>query len=462
MKPITRNEEAMEIRKRNSRIAILVIFMMIMISLGVSDALRGIFAEVFEEQFQLSKVQVSWIVTASYVGNLLFMLLGGRWVDRVDKKKACIGIMMVWSVSMLIFINVRSYGGLLFGMFLAMGASTLMNTMMNILSPVLFGTLAGTFVNLLFFVQGIGTSGSQKLGGIYARSFGDFAAVCGTLMVIGVVASVLLWRVDFPEDGEKRIERERERIGRERERIGGEEESERKEDERRGNEEERIESAEEWIRFKNKKIRIEEKRKKNWNCKQVRSNEKSVKSQTIIVLFGLLFGFYFVAEHGIMNWWALYCKQGLMLSSNKASTSVALFFGGITVGRLLFAPVVGKIGVAKSLKIMGGIGMGLYIIGICLGRSGVYLMGISGVFLSILYPTMVLNLQAYFPKKVIATMTGIIISIGTIFDIAFNASYGYLVESVGFRVSIYIFPCAMVLFYGLLLFILADGAKQGN
>lgn len=44
-------------------------------------------------------------------------------------------------------------------MFLALGASTLLNTTVNILTPAVF-CYAGLMVNVLF-IQGIGTSGSQ-------------------------------------------------------------------------------------------------------------------------------------------------------------------------------------------------------------------------------------------------------------------------------------------------------------
>ena len=53
-------------------------FAVLMFGLGSSDSLRGIFAPVFQNRYALSDPQLSMIVTISYVGNLLFLSLGGK------------------------------------------------------------------------------------------------------------------------------------------------------------------------------------------------------------------------------------------------------------------------------------------------------------------------------------------------------------------------------------------------
>ena len=57
--------------KRTKWIAFLC-FAFLMAGLGANDALRGIFAPVFQNRYDLSGSQLSLIVTISYVGNLLF------------------------------------------------------------------------------------------------------------------------------------------------------------------------------------------------------------------------------------------------------------------------------------------------------------------------------------------------------------------------------------------------------
>ena len=380
---------------------IFVAFMLIMIGLGISDSNRGVFSTIFERELLLSKTQVSMIVTVSYVGNLLFMLFGGNAADRFDKKKACMGILGLWTAAQVIFVCTDNYTGLLIGMFISMGASTLMNTMMNILSPVFFGTMAGLYVNVLFFVQGIGTSGNQKLTGSLATGYADYRRLCLGLALIGVVSLILLGLTKFRSQKDNCAERGR-------------------------------------------ATDISAEERKSADSKK---SFRTCMSGTVLAM-GLIFGFYFVAEHGILNWWFMYCTQGLGLDSGSASTGVSLFFGTMTVGRLLMAPVVQKLGTGRSITILGGLGTAVYLLGVFLGTGGIWLLGISGIFISIVYPTIVLLLQEFFPKDTIATVTGMVISIGTLFDIAFNAVFGSLVETVGFGICRIIFPVAILSFYG--------------
>ena len=39
----------------------------------------------------------------------------------------------------------------------------------------------------------------------------------------------------------------------------------------------------------------------------------------ILWLLVLVFGFYFIGEHGVLNWLLLYCKDQFGMDSNQAS-----------------------------------------------------------------------------------------------------------------------------------------------
>ena len=404
-------------KKRIDNVLVLLVFMLIMVALGISDSNRGVFSSIFERELRLTKPQLSLIVTVSYVGNLLFMLFGGKIADRMDRKKACMGILGLWTAAQILFACTDNYLWLLVGMFVSMGASTLMNTMINILSPFFFGAMAGLYVNVLFFVQGIGTSGNQKITGTLADSYAQYRLLCLGMAVVGVVSLLILSRTRFEKTGEGA-------------KSWGE---------RPGGEAAPAQS--------------------HASGTEVKSGARRTAAVSGMVLaMGLVFGFYFVAEHGIMNWWSMYCSQGLGLDNGMASTSVSLFFGTMTAGRLLMAPVVQKLGSRRSILILGGAGTLLYLMGVLLGAKGVLLLGISGIFLSIVYPTMVLLLQELFPKERITAMTGMVISIGTLFDIAFNVMFGSLVTSAGFGVCRLIFPVAIAGFY--LLFFMVTGRRK--
>lgn len=363
---------------------VLLSFMIIMIVMGANDSLRGVFALLFQEHFQLTAFQISLIITVSYLGNLVFLFFGGAFIDGHHKKKAFLAILCIWITGALIFILTDNFILLLVGMFLCMGASTLINTTINILVPVIFAASPGMIVNILFFIQGIGTSTSQNLGGKLIMEYSTWQKVNLALTVMAGAGLVLLVMAEIPDS------------------------------------------------------RQEEKKKVSY---------RSIFAEPVFWCLTIVFGFYFIAEHGILNWLILYGRNELKLTAPGASRYLSLFFGGITLGRLIFAPVVQRCGIIKSITLFGGAGTLCYIAGILSSRQGILLLSLSGLAVSILYPTMVLMIRQFFEEDRIATVTGAVISLATVFDIVFNMAFGKLVDRSGLGVSFLILPISMAAFY---------------
>lgn len=367
---------------------VFIAFSICMIVLGASDSLRGIFSIVFQEYYELSTTQLSMIVTISYLGNLVFLLCGGNFLDRFNKKYVFISTLSIWIIGALLFIRGNSYISLLLGMFLCTGASTLLNTTINILVPAIFAGAPGLIVNVLFFIQGIGTSGSQNIVGRFAADISYWKMVNIVLLGASLIGMLFMFYSTIPK-----VEQKKETI----------------------------------------------------------SYVHIIKNPAFI-FYILIFGFYFIAEHGILNWFMLYGINGLELEYDRASFFLSIFFGGITLGRLMFAPLVQMLGVQRSVIVFGLIGGLLYIIGIAGGIKTVVLLSGSGLILSILYPTLVLMIQSYYDKECIASATGVIISIATLFDIIFNLGFGKIVDTLGMRQSFYILQISMLLFLSSLIF----------
>lgn len=363
-------------------------FAVLMFGLGSSDSLRGIFAPVFQNRYALSDTQLSLIVTISYVGNLLFLSLGGKLLDTFGRKTVVLSVTAIWVLSMLLNVVSDSYICILISMFFALGASTLLNTTVNILTPVVFSGYAGLMVNIFFFIQGIGTSGSQFVLGRYGLSYPGFKGVSFLLLLIGAAAGFLL--ILIPLGGEKQPEH---------------------------------------LQSKGKT-----------EAPVTQANPKPA----VFILLCTMIGFYFIGEHGIMNWLFSYCIQAFQLPSGKASVYLSLFWGGMTAGRLIFAPVVQRQGTVKSIRIFGTVGTLLFCAGILIGENGILLLSISGLAISVLYPTMVLLIQQIYQAEVVATRTGAIISVATVADIVFNLFFGVITGAIGYRLSFMILPACMV------------------
>lgn len=381
-------------------------FMLIMIALGASDAMRGIYNPVFKEYFLLDNKHVSLIVTISYVGNLIFLLIGGYLADRIERKRVAVCAMLLWIAALLLYLATDNFFCLLMGMFLSMGASTLMNTMINLMTPAFFGGAGAMIINILFFTQGIGTAGSQKLFGTYAQSFSGWKTANILLLLTGGCGTF------FFALGKSRASLEK--------------------------------NAEE-----QKDTRVQRKKECVW------------KKKAFFYLI-LIFGFYFVAEHGILNWLTVYATGAFGLSAAAASTCLSLFFGGMTIGRLVFAPVVLRMGVEKSISIFGILAVIIYSLGIFGGEKTILLLGAAGLFLSVIYPTLLMLIQKSFPFEQAGTATGLIISIATVYDIGFNAVFGTAVDRFGYRTAFMVLPLCLILFLCFLFVLLRQNQSENK
>ena len=370
-------------KKWSSRLTFFA-FGVLMVGLGSNDSLRGIFSTIFQEHFSLTTTQLGLIVTASYIGNLVFLLVGGNLSTRFSKKRVLQVLILIWMAALALFAFTSNYTVLLIGMALALGSSTLLNTTMNLITPLLFATAPGFFVNFLFFTQEIGTSGSQYVLGSHADGFAFWQHTNLVLLILGAVAFVLLLFCNVPEEAAAPADAPAQKGG------------------------------------------------YDWR---------------IIVPYVLVFGFYFIAEHGVMNWMVAYGVDGLGLPQASAAKYLSVFFGGMMIGRLCLSPLVDKLGALKSLAAFGGVSCVLYLIGSLGGAVTMPVWAISGLSFSILYPTLVMSIRLYFPAQQVSGAAGTILSIASLADILFNVGFGKLVDVAGYAVSIRVLPLSVLAFF---------------
>lgn len=370
-------------KKWSSRLTFFA-FVVLMVGLGSNDSLRGIFSTIFQEHFSLTTTQLGLIVTASYIGNLVFLLVGGNLSTRFSKKRVLQVLILIWMAALALFAFTSNYTVLLIGMALALGSSTLLNTTMNLITPLLFATAPGFFVNFLFFTQEIGTSGSQYVLGSHADGFAFWQHTNLVLLILGAVAFVLLLFCNVPEEAAAPADAPAQKGG------------------------------------------------YDWR---------------IVVPYVLVFGFYFIAEHGVMNWMVAYGVDGLGLPQASAAKYLSVFFGGMMIGRLCLSPLVDKLGALKSLAAFGGVSCVLYLIGSLGGAVAMPIWAISGLSFSILYPTLVMSIRLYFPAQQVSGAAGTILSIASLADILFNVGFGKLVDVMGYAVSIRVLPLSVLAFF---------------
>ena len=263
---------------------------LLMILLGTSDALRGIFSPLFLTEFGLSMSQISIIVSASYLGNLVCLLFGGVILDKVGSKKAMVGFVILLMASELLLLLGAKYAFLLLGFFFSLGLSTLLNTTMIFLSREFSLKNPLFYLNILFFLQGIGTSLSQLVLTKFSSSIAVWNGVIISLAVLLIPIAFILFTSKFSDE-----------------------------------------------------------KKADSNLNEIK---KGRVNKLAIALLALALAFYLIAEHGVTNYIVLYGTQHLALDAGKVGVMLSLFSFGILSGRLILATVSDKIGGAKMVFLL--------------------------------------------------------------------------------------------------------------
>lgn len=162
------------------------------------------------------------------------------------------------------------------------------------------------FVNFLFFIQGIGTSGSQSIIGNWATDISSWHTVAWGLLAIGAVAMVLFVLFPMPEVQEQKT----------------------------GD----------------------------------KASPKEIMACPAFLPLVPIIGLYFIAEHGIMNWLVSYATNALEVPMGQAANYTAVFFGCVMVGRLVLSSLVDKLGIYRCLRLFATSSAVLYTVGVLLGH----------------------------------------------------------------------------------------------
>ena len=291
------------------------------------------------------------------------------------------GVMLLWMGALTAYLLTANYYALLVFMIFSLGASTMLSTTVNLLTPLVYAAPA-FFVNFFNFLQGAGISTAQNVGGRFASSLSAWKGANLILLACGCVGLVLLWFVKLPQSKP--------------------------------------------------------------DAGSAGGYGAVIRNPACKYLF-LLCGFYCITEHGLQNWLVTYGSDYLGYTVPQAARYLSFFFGGIMAGRLLFAPLVQKCGIMRSMRVFVAAAGVLYVSGMLLERRGMLLLCGSGLAFSILWPTIVLLIGRYYDPGLAGTATGFITGFATLFDVAFNACFGKLIDWLGFGTAIQILPVSMLL-----------------
>ncbi len=178
----------------------------------------------------------------------------------------------------------------------------------------------------------------------------------------------------------------------------------------------------------------------------------------IITILALGLGFYVSAELQTANWYLNYIVKTYSLDINKATSYTALFFLTFAFGRLFGGFVAERVGYLKSVVISALTGSILFLVGLVLKENGLIVIALSGIFFSIVFPTVVLSISNYF-KKSLNQATSVIVSMASAVNMLMGFMMGYLSDNAGVYSAMLLIPIFLLTSSLLILYIEKKGEK---
>jgi len=171
----------------------------------------------------------------------------------------------------------------------------------------------------------------------------------------------------------------------------------------------------------------------------------------MVWLFSLTLGFMEVIEFGAANWGGLYLQDVYGLDPRITGASfVSLFYIVFTLSRLSSGLAIERIGYIRSLYMALVSTIVLFVVGFALGRNGIWVLPFTGLFIAIMWPTImavamqVFGTDAPTTSSVIITLSG---AVNGVFQLVIGLTNHYAGECWGYRSCVLYTITALVMLH---------------
>lgn len=369
-----------------------------MVAVAMIDNTRGVFVPSFKRSFSMDDVGIGYILFTSSLSYVTGSFFAGKFIEKFYQKKTMIisAIVEIMGLAMIVFMNdIYSF---VLGIIMTNFAIACISMSINTTVPQLNVARRALMMNFVHFLYGVGATITQKMSGILLFNGLDFRDIYFIIMLFYTILLVLSFVSGFANSD-----------------IGA-----------------------------NVPILNQEKAQK----KDGLENKKTVKfnneEKKLIVMISVALGLYATAELQTGNWFYSYIIENFELNSSAATNYTATFFALFTFGRLVGGLVAEKIGYMKSVILTMCIAAIMYIVGLNIGFAGLAIISASGLFFSIVYPTVLVVLKDIFYDKFVVA-SGIVIAAASAVNMIANPLLGTTSKYFGVRTAMLFLPISLIL-----------------
>lgn len=365
--------------------ATIMIFITMIIA-AVAENTKGIFIPVFKSNFHVNDTKIAFMLTGASIGYIIFTYIGGILCEKSGQKKVFLYGFMCIIISLFMLSYCKSFAFLAFAMSVMSIGLSLGSIATNTVIPILFLSYQAIIMNFTHFCYGLGSAVGQSVAGMLIFKGVNWRKIYFAIGFIYIAIFIIFLFIKIPEP--------------------------------------------------HKADKLVQKNKNS-------DKNSNIKSK-LIIFYAAALGTYVFAEIATGNWFVNYMGKVFSLNADKSSFYLALFYGIFAFGRLIGGFVVEKRGYLNTVLLSLSIAALLYTFGIVLKGRGLILISISGLFFSIVFPTVVLSISKVFKERS-SYITGIVITCSSTANMLLNLLMGYLNDTIGVYRTFYIIPVSLCL-----------------
>lgn len=366
----------MKNKKKTNWVTLTFIFIS-MILAAVTENTKGVFIPSFKESFSVGDTAIGNMLIITSAAYMILTFVGGILCEKLGQKKVFIMGLTIIICSLIILSKANSFVVLLIGFGVSSAGLALSAIASNTIIPVIVFSAQTIIMNLLHFFYGFGSTIGQRVFGILISKGIDWRNI---YFGVAIAYTILLMLFIF-------------------------------------------------VKVPNPQV-----------AKHIEENvSKEIVSKKLVIAYMLGLGFYVFAEQGTGNWFMNFMQKTYSFDNKQSSFYLALFFGIFSLGRLFGGFIIEKKGYFNVLATSLFTGTILYLVGLFMGKDGMVIISIAGLFFSITFPTIVLSISKVFIEKS-AYITGTIVTAASFIGMILNWTMGFLNDKIGAEKAFFLVP----------------------
>lgn len=367
------------ITKKNKLFLIFTLFY-IYFTLALFDSSRGNFIPFFIEEFKINNTIMSLIISLNTLGNIIGSYFGGHFCEKYGHKTVYIIGSAVATIGVLIAPFTQNIFVLgLFYFIYGIGRQFLCIGIDSMI-PVLSIGFESILMNLTHFMFGAGSFAGQSTYGKLLSQGMNWRTIYIYIGIFFVISVILTLIIKPPT------------------------------------------------------IHV---------TKESSSKKKDLYKNPLIYMFVITLSLALLGESVVTTWFISYMRGSYSLNPDAAAKFASIFFLTFALGRLFGGFILNKTGNSRGLKLFLYIAAICIVVGLQLKQQGLMLIALSGLFISITFPTLMVIISSVF-KENSSFAIGLIVTISNIlFVVIFNIT-GALNDLLGTYTAFYAAPISII------------------